>query len=165
MDIEFKRLPEVATSEIIALMNNPLVRRQMPLIPPSFGQTECDRFLASKEQLWFEHGYGPWAFVLEGKFLGWGGLQLENGEADLGLVLHPDYWGMGKRICQLILSRAFGDMGLQTITVLLPPTRTRVKALCRLGFEKDGELLVGEQRFIRYRLNRSAAVKDLESKR
>jgi ribosomal-protein-alanine N-acetyltransferase len=162
MNIEFKRLTDIESSEIIALMNNPLVRRQMPLIPNTFGKNECDAFVASKEQLWLEHGYGPWAFVVNNQFLGWGGLQPENGEADLGLVLHPDHWGMGKAIYKAIIDRAFGSMGFQSVTVLLPPTRKRVRGLFRLGFKEDGEFVVGEERFIRYRLNQSATDSGIE---
>ncbi len=88
MGIEFKRLSKVDTSDIIELMNDPLARRQMPLARDNFGEPECEAFIAAKERLWEEHGYGPWAFIVDGKFAGWGGLQPENGDADLGLVLH-----------------------------------------------------------------------------
>ena len=155
MNIEFKRLTEVEKSEIIELMNHPLVRRQMPLTSDNFDESDCDAFIAGKEQLWAEHGYGPWAFVIDGQFIGWGGLQPENGEADLGLVLHPNYWGMGKALYDEVINRAFGQMGFETVTVLFPPTRTRIKGLLRLGFREDGTLEVGGEQFIRYRLNKS----------
>ena len=96
MNIEFKRLNEVEKSDIIELMNNPLVRRQMPLLKGNWTEDTCDNFVASKEQLWTEHGYGPWTFVVNDRFAGWGGVQPEDGEADLALVLHPDFWGIGK---------------------------------------------------------------------
>jgi len=51
MDIEFKRLSEVDKSDIVALMNNPLVRRQMPLTSDNFNETDCDEFIAAKERL------------------------------------------------------------------------------------------------------------------
>lgn len=73
-------------------MNDPLVRRQLPLAPEHFSEIDCEAFIAAKEQLWDEYGYGPWAIVVDGQFAGWGGLQPEGGEADLVLVLHPDYW-------------------------------------------------------------------------
>lgn len=60
--------------------------------------------------------------MLDGKFVGWGGLQDENGDADLALVLHPDYWGLGKHIYNEIVDRAFNPMGFESITILLPPT-------------------------------------------
>ncbi|MCH6258502.1 GNAT family N-acetyltransferase [Puniceicoccaceae bacterium K14] len=154
MKIEFKRLSEVARSGIIELMNNQLVRRQMPLAPSNFNEIDCERFIAAKEQLWTEHGYGPWAFVIDGRFGGWGGLQSENGEADLALVLHPNYWGVGKKIYTEIVRRAFDEMRFESLTVLLPPTRKKIKALFKLGFKEDGELRVDEERFIRYRLKK-----------
>jgi GNAT superfamily N-acetyltransferase len=156
MNIEFKRLNEVEKSEIIDLMNNPLVRRQMPLTTDNFNESDCDNFIAAKERVWAEHGYGPWAFVVDGEFVGWGGLQPEDGEADLALVLHPDHWGVGKALYDEIIERAFGEMGFERVVVLFPPTRTRVKGLLRLGFEKDGELDINGETFIRYKLEKNA---------
>ncbi|WP_461302939.1 GNAT family N-acetyltransferase [Aureisphaera sp.] len=152
MHIELTRLTEIDTSYIIELMNHPLVRRQMPLLQGSFSESDCQRFVAAKEQLWATHGYGPWAFVIEDRFAGWGGLQPEGDEVDLALVLHPDYWGMGKALYKEIIHRAFNEMGMESVTVLFPPSRTRIKGFLRLGFKKDKEVEMGEERFIRYRL-------------
>ncbi|WP_237734147.1 GNAT family N-acetyltransferase [Serratia fonticola] len=97
MDIVFKRLSDIDRREIIALNTNPLVLRQMPLGDSSFGDAECLEWVTGKESQWDEYGYGPWAFTVSDKFVGWGGLQYENGDADLALVLHPDHWGLGKK--------------------------------------------------------------------
>jgi RimJ/RimL family protein N-acetyltransferase len=153
MSVVFKRLSEVDKFAVIDLMNNPLVRRHMPLASGDFGATECDEFIAAKERLWEEHGYGPWAFVVDGEFVGWGGLQPEGGEVDLGLVLHPKHWGLGKTLYTEIISLAFGKLGFKSVTVLLPPTRTRVSGILTLGFKPDGEVEIAGERFIRYRLN------------
>ena len=152
MNIEFKSLSEVDPAAIIDLFNNTLVRRQMPLLKGVFSQEDCDRFIAAKAQLWEEQGYGPWAFVVDGQFAGWGGVQPDEGEADLALVLHPDFWGMGISLYKEIIKRAFGELGLASVVVLFPPTRTRVQGLLRLGFEEETRLMVGEEEFIRYRL-------------
>jgi RimJ/RimL family protein N-acetyltransferase len=152
LHIEFKRLSDVNKSDIIDLMNDPRVRRQMPLTSDHFREADCDGFIAAKERLWVEHGYGPWAFVVDGTFAGWGGLQPEHGDADLAMVLHPTYWGIGKQIYDQIIQRAFGEMGFASITILFPPTRTRIKGILRLGFQPDGEVEIEGIRFIRYRL-------------
>lgn len=149
--LEFRRLPEVDPQDLVELMNHPKVRRLMPLTKDDFGEADAQGFVAGKEQLWAEHGYGPWAFFVGGRFAGWGGLQPEAGDADLGLVLHPDFWGWGKRIYDEIVRRAPG-MGIGSITVLLPPNRTKVRGLARLGFVRDGELELHGERFMRYRL-------------
>ena len=117
-------------------------------------RADCEGFIAAKEQLWAEHGYGPWAFFVDGEFVGWGGLQPEDGEADLGMVLHPKHWGVGKALYDEVIRRAFGEMGFETPTVLFPPSRKRVKGLLRMGFREDGELEIAGERFIRYRLDK-----------
>lgn len=136
----------------MALMNHPLVRRQMPLFNGQFDDDTCDQFIAAKEKMWIEFGYGPWAFAIDGEFVGWGGLQPENGEADLALVLHPHYWGVGKTIYKRIIDIAFSEMSLTSITILFPPTRTRIQGLTRLGFKEEGKLIIAGEEFIRFRL-------------
>jgi RimJ/RimL family protein N-acetyltransferase len=152
MRIELVRMSQIANAEYVALNNHPLVRRLMPLSDGNFDEQQCQAWVAGKEKQWEEFGYGPWAFLIDGKFAGWGGLQNENGDADLGLVLHPDYWGAGKAIYEEIIKRAFGEFKLESVTILFPPERTRIKAILRLGFQPDGEVEIEGQKFIRYRL-------------
>ena len=154
----FKQLTEIEKSDLMDLMNHPLVRRQMPLLNGDFDETACDRFIATKEKLWIEHGYGPWAFIIDGKFAGWGGVQPENDMAELALVLHPDYWGMGKKLYYKIIRFAFVQMNLPSVNVLFPPTRTRVKGLLKLGFQEDGIVHFGNKKFIRYSLLRDQSL-------
>ena len=151
MNVEFRRLTEVAADDLIELFNDPDVRRHLPLARGRFSAEDCTRFVAAKERMWADHGYGPWAFFVDGRFAGWGGLQPEGPDADFGLVLHPRYWGLGPTLARTILERAFGEMGHPSVIVLLPPSRTRIRALSRMGFEEDGEAAVGGERFVRYR--------------
>jgi len=151
-EIVFARLGEVDRSALIDLMNDPRVRRHLPLAVGAFGPAEYDRFLTAKEQMWQQCGYGPWAFMVNGDFAGWGGLQPEGDDADVGLVLHPRYWGLGRLLYQRIIDFAFREMGLRSVITLLPPSRTRARGLLRLGFLPDGELTLAGRRFIRYRL-------------
>ncbi len=152
MQLEFKRLKDIDISELIALNTHPLVMRQMPLSDGQFGEEECRDWVEGKEEQWEKYGYGPWAFIIDSKFVGWGGFQYEDGDADLGLVLHPDYWGTGKLIYEELIQRGFGEMGFESVTILLPPTRTRIKAILKLGFQPDGEVELYGEKFIRLRL-------------
>ena len=152
MTLEFKRLTEVDPIDIISLNNNPDVLRQMPLGSANFDLAKAQEWVQQKDAQWQQFGYGPWAFLIDQKFAGWGGLQCEEGDADLALVLHPDFWGRGKAIYQEIVKRAFNSLGLESITILLPPSRTRIKGVFRLGFEPDGEVDIEGARFQRFRL-------------
>lgn len=151
-NLEFVRLRDIDRAEIVALHTNPRVRHQIPLSDGSLDDAKCKAWVEGKEAQWEEHGYGPWAFLIDGEFAGWGGLQYEEGDADLGLVLHPDHWGMGKTIYQEIIGRAFGAMGFESLIILLPPSRQRIRGILRLGFEPDGEVEIHGERFLRYRL-------------
>lgn len=151
MNIEFRELRAVPLDALVELFNDPGVRRHLPLARAEFTPEMCARFVASKERMWAEHGYGPWAFYVDGHFAGWGGIQPEEGDADLGLVLHPRFWGVGGRLARRVLSQAFHELGRDSVIVLLPPTRTRVRALKRLGFTEDGEAVVSGETFRRYR--------------
>ena len=153
-NVAFKRLTEISRDSIIQLMNDPAVRRHLPLARGRFGASECASFVAAKERMWEESGFGPWAFVLEDEFIGWGGLQLEGDDVDLGLVLRRKHWGAGPVLYRRILTYAFEELDVDSIIALLPPSRRRVAALRRLGFREDGEILIEDQRFVRHRLLR-----------
>jgi hypothetical protein len=153
-DLKFVPLSGIEEEQIITLMNNEIVGRQLPLLAGGFSSEACRAFLEAKQRLWDEHGYGPWAFLIDGEFAGWGGLQPENGDADFALVLHPKFWGWGRRIFNRIRDQAFGEMGLDSITILLPPSRPNSKAVARLGFAEDGELTIDGALFTRFRLSR-----------
>lgn len=154
MSLEFKKLEDVDSNEIIELMNHPLVRRQMPLTFDDFNQDNCDEFIKSKYDIWQKYGYGPWAFFNDGAFVGWGGFQPEQGIPDLALVLHPSYWGMGKRIANQVIEKGFLKMGFSLISVLFPPTRHRVKGLLKLGFKEIDHVNINDHVFIRYELTK-----------
>ena len=146
-------MSSINPEEYIRLHANPLVRRHMPLMGEEFDLETCREWIKGKERMWEEHGIGPWAIRIDGRFAGWGGLQAEEGEADLGMVLHPDFWGYGKAVLDMIIRWAFNEKGIKSLTILLPPTRKHVKGILRLGFEKDGETRVDGELFIRYRLH------------
>lgn len=158
MDIQFDRLSKISIVDIIELNTNDRVLKQMPLANGTiFDEKKCIAWVNEKEKQWTEYGYGPWAFTIDGKFIGWGGLQYEDGDADLALVLHPQYWGVGKQVFNEIIKRAFNEMGFESITILLPPTRKKLKAIYSLGFELDGEVTLSNEHFIRYRLHKLVA--------
>ncbi|HEY8530857.1 MAG TPA: GNAT family N-acetyltransferase [Limnochorda sp.] len=153
MKIEFVRLPNVDKRDIIELMNHPLVARHMPLLKVPFTEEDYDAFIARKEQFWAEHGYGPWGFLIDGQFAGWGGLQPEDGNADVAMVLHPSYWGYGKALLKRILEYGFGNLGLESVTIMLPLSRQSDRTLARLGFRFEKQVELDGKPFRRYRLD------------
>lgn len=150
-EIVFTRLPQVDAADLIALMNDARVRRHLPLARGVFGPAECEQFVEIKERVWAEHGYGPWAFVIRGELAGWGGLQPEGEDIDLGLVLRPKFWGWGPALYARLAAAAFEELHAASITILLPTSRVHISGVLRLGFRLDGEIDVAGERFFRYR--------------
>lgn len=152
-EISFHAFAEIPARLWLALLTHPDVRRHMPLAGDDWTEASAATWAVSKDAQWQENGYGPWAIRINGAFAGWGGFQKEGDEVDLGLVLLPDQWGHGAQLFAEMVARG-RQMRLSPITILLPPSRTRMKGLSRLGFEPAGELDYAGHRFIKFRLVR-----------
>lgn len=153
-EIKVVHLYEVEEKEIIDLMNNGSVAKYLPLLSSEFTEEDCRAFLKEKKRLWDEYGFGPWAFLINQEFAGWGGLQPEHGDVDFALVLHPKYWGWGLKVFSEIKDQAFNKMNLDSITALLPPNRKNSKAIARFGFVEEGEVNLNGETFRKFRLNK-----------
>mgnify|MGYP005698787257 CR=1 FL=1 len=151
-NIKFVKLSTIEEDDLIQLMNNERVGRLLPLLTKEFTKEDCREFILEKKKMWDEFGYGPFAFVINGEFAGWGGLQPENGDADFALILHPRFWGWGKRIFTKVKDWAFEELDIDSITVLFPLTRKNSKVLLRFGFFEDGNLSINNYKFNRFRL-------------
>lgn len=153
--IEFVRLPEVPVATVLRLLNEPRNARHMPLAG-SFDTESAAAWVRSKDEQWDLSGYGPWAFLVDGAFAGWGGFQAEENGADFALVLSPEYWGLGAQVASAAFERGFTELGLDAVLVALPLTRGPSRVLTRLGFVPDGEVSYGGSTFRQYRLTRAA---------
>lgn len=153
-EIEFVHLSEIDEATIIELMNNDEVGKLLPLLQGGFTAADCKAFVKAKTLLWDVHGFGPWAFVINDEFAGWGGIQPEQGEADFALVLHPNFWGWGRKIFNRIKEQAFNEMQLGSMTILFPPTRTNSRAIMRYGFIADGQMEIDGEIFLKFRLHK-----------
>jgi len=153
--VDLVRLTDVALDDVHALLNEPRLRRHMPL-SSDVDRSGAAAWVRAKDAQWEQHGYGPWAVLLDGTFAGWAGFQAEEAGPDLAVVLLPQHWGHGLLVAQEALRRGFDDLGLDTVLVALPTTREPGRVVARLGFVPDGEVAYGAATFRRFRLSRPA---------
>jgi [ribosomal protein S5]-alanine N-acetyltransferase len=149
---DLRPLAVAPPADVCALHNDPRVRRHMPLASGLFDYSAFQKWLANKEALQRQYGYAPWSIWVGGSFAGWGGFQFESGDPELALVLAPEFWGYGKAIYKELIRRGFETFGFESFVVLLPPQRLRRRVLFRLGYVEEGEIEIGGQPFIRFRL-------------
>ena len=155
MVIDFIRLTEIDLDQVLAVLNEPWNARHMPLAGgETFTPESAAAWVAAKDGQWDEHGFGPWAILLDGRFAGWGGFQAEDSGADFGLVLLPGFWGHGEAIARAALDRGFGELGLEEVVIALPYSRSPDRVVARFGFTPDGNVEYGGVTFRQYRLSR-----------
>ncbi len=150
--ITFTRLPEIEPDDIVAHMCDPRVGEHMPLLTSEWDRAAVAEFVAAKEERWARDGLGHWAILVNGDYAGWGGFQKEGDEWDYGLVLKPEWFGLGTRISRKAIEFAMADERIPFITFLLPPSRRNLRALDRLGARFVDEVKHDGARFFKYRL-------------
>ena len=151
--LKFVRLSEIALAEVAHHMSDPRTAVHMPLLTSAWDEAQTVNFIAMKEACWARDGLGHWAFLADGKYVGWGGFQKEQDEWDFGLVLRPDAFGLGPRIAKQAIDFAIADERIPFVTFLLPPSRKNLGALCRLGTKKLGQVLYDGATFTKFRLD------------
>ncbi|MDN2678467.1 GNAT family N-acetyltransferase [Janthinobacterium sp. SUN033] len=150
MAFTFPPFSDIPHEEWLLLLNHPDVIRHMPLATERWTDGAIAEWAKGKDAQWQANGYGPWAIRVDGAFAGWGGFQKEGGEADLALVLLPGFWGHGPALARHFMHRRL-ELGIGPVSILLPPSRTRVKGLARIGFLFDREVEHKGQRFLKFR--------------
>lgn len=156
MDIVKCRLKDVDKNLIIQLLNDPLVKRHMPLSVDNFDEQHYINFIAAKEGIWEKFGFGPWAYFVNNVFIGWGGIQPDDDDFELALVLAPAYWGNGRSLYNDLIKQAFIELNLNSVTILFPSSRTRIKWIFKKGFSAEGQINIDGQFFTRFRLKNHA---------
>ena len=151
--ITFARLTDIAPDVIIAHMSDPRIAEHMPLLTDRWDRQRLDAFVALKEAYWRRDGLGHWAILADGAYAGWGGFQKEDGEWDFGLVLKPEYFGLGPRIVSAALTIARADVRIPRVTFLLPRSRLRLRALDRIGAVFVGEVEHSGAQFSKFQLD------------
>ena len=151
--LRFARLTEVPLGALVAHMSDSRLRAHMPLLTGVWGRAEARAFVAAKEACWARDGVGHWAFLADGRYVGWGGFQKEGDEWDFGLVLRADKFGLGTRIARHMLAAARADDRIPFVTFLLPPSRRHLGALARLGARFIGETDYEGATFRKFRLD------------
>lgn len=155
--ISYVRLTDVPLDVIERHMTDPRIARHLPLLDGVWDHDRTAEFVATKESYWERDGLGHQAILHDGTYAGWGGFQKENDEWDYGLVLRPEFFGIGQRIIEDAIAFARADARIPFVTFLLPLSRIRMKSLARLGATYDEELEYNGVRFRKFRLDTDTA--------
>ncbi|KJE33603.1 hypothetical protein UF64_17835 [Thalassospira sp. HJ] len=150
--ISFGQLDDVAPATLIAHMSDPRMAAHMPLLEGPWGRDDVAKFITAKQACWKRDGLGHWAIFHDLEYAGWGGFQKEGDDWDYGLVLRPEWFGLGMAITKKALDFARSDPRIASVTFLLPPTRSKLGALRRIGAVDEGTTFLHGACFRKFRL-------------
>ena len=148
-EIVLRRMHEIEPEAWVTMMNHPKLAKHLPLLKSPFTLEDANEFVLIKESYWETQGYGPWALFHQNKLMGWGGFQPYQNQAELALVLHPNWWGWGKECLQKFIEHN-SYSHLEQVIALLPESRRSLRGMKRLGFHQKNTTFIDGNRFFQF---------------
>lgn len=135
--LTYHSLDRSPTEEWLELLNSDLVRRHL-IQHPKFTTETVKIWLQSKILKDQEPGCRLRAIQSDGKLVGWCGIQIEDNNYELALILSPSHWGRGREVVIQVLKWA-QELGHKQLLAHLPQSRPQTKALEKLFGQPIGK--------------------------
>ena len=151
--IEFHDLGKPAISEWLSLFNDPKSRKYMPLAEQKVDENWIKNWLISKinsietspfklHSIW--HGM---------QFVGWGGIQQDESDFEIAIVLKPSAWGCGREIADRLIDD-FKEAKLDaSLYIYLPLMRNSSAIARKLDLLEVGEITIARKTFKKLLIN------------
>lgn len=137
-----------------AILNDPRVRKHMPLATQEYSLDWVSEWLKAKSALWSDPQMGPWAVYLDDALIGWAGVQPHATDAhDMAIVLEPAHWGLGAEVLNAVMERwkSFDRPG--ALLAFLPESRNVALLSKRWGWSVVSNEEIDGHRFIALQMN------------
>ena len=150
--IELREFTAASIEQYRGLICDPNVIRHMPLAEFTYTDEWIHEWILRKASTWENRELGPWSLWHESNFVGWAGLEPEEEDLSLGMVLHKTYWGSGERILKLILAKWDNHLPGKRVIVEFPKSRKSSLWAKKLGLLEIDEIEILSHSFVRYEL-------------
>lgn len=141
--LSYLPLNQVGLTELISLLNKARVREHL-MTHAVFDQDSAQQWIESKMAVDALQGCQVRAVMVDGFLAGWCGIQLENNQPELAVVLDDQFWGVGKRIFKDMMRWA-KDLGHSTVYIHLLDTRPSYRFLEKIAERVYPSHLYGHQ--------------------
>ena len=129
--IEYIKFNKVNVRDFISILNKLKIREH--LIDHSlFDNTSIKHWIKSKLEVDSTQGCRVRAILINNQLAGWCGIQLEDKEYEIAIVIDEEFWGSGKRIFMDIMNWA-KELGHERIIIHLLHTRPEYKFLKKIS--------------------------------
>jgi len=147
--IEYTTLNQVVPDQLISLLNKQRVRSHL-MRHQLFDRKSIQSWLKGKIEMDATPGCRVRAIVVDGQCIGWCGIQHDNGEYEIAVILDDSHWGLGRKIFRDLMAWA-KELGHQTVSIHFLHTRPEYKFLQKIAKNVyESEIL--DNKFTTYRL-------------
>lgn len=148
--IEYRALNQIDPDQLLSLLNKERVRSHL-MKHQLFDRESLQSWLKGKIEMDATRGCRVRAIVVDDQCVGWCGLQHDNGEYEIAVVLDDSHWGLGRKIFRDLMAWA-KDLGHQTVSIHFFHTRPEYKFLRKIA-RSVHESHIMDNKFTTYRLS------------
>ena len=96
--LSFRSLKVPSLSDWLDLFQDARVKKHMPLSESNIGEKWIQNWIARKEMSSKMTPFEIYSIWNDDNFAGWGGIQADEENFEVAIVLKPEYWGFGHDI-------------------------------------------------------------------
>ncbi len=148
--LTYVRLDEVDPSDVQKLLNQKRIREHL-VEHELFDANSVKTWIKEKLEVDATNGCRVRGVMSNSSFAGWCGIQLENGNYEIAMVLDSKHWGLGKRVFYDVMRWA-KELGHEEVFIHLLHTRPEYKFLKNISKSVFQSELLG-RKFTTYRLS------------
>ncbi|GAB2190545.1 hypothetical protein MAH1_21530 [Sessilibacter sp. MAH1] len=101
-ELRFVDLDVVNKKRLKDLLNKKNIRTHL-MGHDEFTDSSLQEWIDGKQQVNAQPGCRVQAVLVEGQLAGWCGIQLENGNPEIAIVIDQKFWGLGRRIFEQLM--------------------------------------------------------------
>ena len=148
--IHYLKFDAVEPADFLPILNNQKIRAHL-IDHPDFDLAAVGEWMEGKQLVDGQAGCRVRAILVDGQLAGWCGLQFENGQHEVAIVLDDGYWGLGKRVFSELLAWA-RDFGHETVCIHFLSTRPEYSFMKKIAQRVYESEMFGA-RFISYEIS------------
>lgn len=153
-DIEFLDLDKPSHEQWLELLNNKRIKKHMPLAENTVDLNWVLGWLRHKKELSAKSLFPIYSIWINSGFAGWAGIQPDDDDFELSIVLKPEYWGYGRNITKRLVDEFLSKETKRDLLVYLPISRGVEKIAAKLQLEKLEKFELLGKEFMKFRANK-----------
>ena len=140
-NIEYLNFRQVDPKDLMSILNEDSLRTHL-VDHPYFDSTSIQTWIENKIQTDAMQGCRVRAILIDGSLAGWCGIQPDNHDFEIAIVISQKFWGYGKSIFKTLMLWA-SELGHKEVVFHLLDTRREYKALTQAATKVHCTQLLG----------------------